>query len=659
MFIKKVEIKNFRCIRNACLECDNLTALIGRNGSGKSSFLYSLDAFYDIAAPLTIEDFFNRDSNSPIEIRVTYGGLRDDERETFKPYIRDNGLMVTKRVSYENGRIVQRYYAAALQIPEFVTIRARPTKTECRFAWNALVDQPGELAGVGPKARSANEVEQFMTEYESQHPELLKPFEKEEQFFGPRNIGGGLLDKFTKYVLVPAVREASDEATGRKGAIYQILDTIVIRKVEARKDIQEFKSKFSEEARKLYTSENLTELSELGDSISGTLAKFAPGSLLKLDWDEFEPPEVKLPAAVATLTEDNFEGEISRKGHGLQRALIVSLLQHLAMIRPEEKKAEGVIASEPEPREPSAGPDLILAIEEPELYLHPSRCRYMCELLVQLAAESGRGGSAGNQIIYTTHSPYLVDLHRFDQVRVIRKKSSADCNVPNTSVNRFTYDQLSRELARICNTDPSNFTRESVQARAMSVMNTIVSEGFFSDSVVIVEGPSDVGILWKLQEIMSKKWSQLGITVVPAGGKNNIDRPAVIFRGLSIPTYFIFDADTRYKGKGDKDEKNTINRNRRYLCLANVPPEDFPDTQVHEGWAVFSDNLESELGLALGEDSFQAIRDQVALELGYAEAARSTKNIEGAARFIEIAYKKGKRVPVLEDIIEMVTRLHE
>jgi hypothetical protein len=95
-----------------------------------------------------------------------------------------------------------------------------------------------------------------------------------------------------------------------------------------------------EKVRKLYSSENLTELPELGVSISETLKKFAPGSELKLGWDEVKPPEVPLPAAKATLVEDSSEGEISRKGHGLQRALIVTLLQHLAMIVPVELTTE-------------------------------------------------------------------------------------------------------------------------------------------------------------------------------------------------------------------------------------------------------------------------------------------------------------------------------
>jgi hypothetical protein len=401
--------------------------------------------FYDVTADMSIEDFFNREFSCPIEIRVTYSNLRDDEKDTFSPYIRDSRLIVTKRISYENDRIIQRYYGASLQIPKFAEIRAIPSKRDRIAAWNQLVEEPGDLVGAEPRARSADEVEQIMAEYESNHPELVIPIEKEQQFFGPKNIGGGILDKFTKYVLIPAVRDATDEASGRKSAVYQILETIVIRKVEARKDIQAFKSRFSDEARQLYCSDNLKELPELGESISETLATFAPGSKLKLDWGEFEPPEIRTPEAIVTLIEDNFEGEISRKGHGLQRALILTLLQHLATIIPEEreeeeeKDIEEVTDSIGESQKSLLGPDLILAIEEPELYLHPSRCRYMCELLVRLAAVPGHGLGGQNQIIYTTHSPYLINLNRFDEIRVIRKKPSAECDVSHTNVTQFTF----------------------------------------------------------------------------------------------------------------------------------------------------------------------------------------------------------------------------
>lgn len=555
---------------------------------------------------------------------------------------------------------MQRYYAAALQIPRFAEIRAKPGKRERVSAWNEMVDSD-ELPNLGGKVRSADEVERLMSEYEANHPEFMEPIEREEQFFGPRNIGGGKLDKFTKYVLVPAVRKALDEASGKKGAIYQILDMIVLRKINAREDIQKFKSEFEERVKKLYSSENLTELPELGNSISQTLEKFAPGSQLKLGWDEVKPPEIPLPPARVTLVEDSFEGEITRKGHGLQRALIVTLLQHLAMRVPIEPTAEDLDEEEtgiskPKGFEISQGPDLILAIEEPELYLHPSRCRYLHNLLLQLSEKPGIGLGASNQIIYTSHSPYFIDLHHFDQIRMVRKMPSPDSLAPQSVVARFSLEHAKEKIAKVCNVDPDDFTRDSFRARAIPIMNTIVSEGFFTDVVVVVEGLSEVGILWKLQEIMKKNWSRLGIVIVPAGGKNNIDRPVVIFQGLSIPTYFIFDADSHLKGKGEKEE-DARNRNHRYLRLASVPIEDFPDTQVHKTWAVFKDTLEGILKKELGDKTFLFIQKEVASELGYDEMNRVNKNIEGAARFIELIYEKRYRIPTLEEIIEKITRL--
>lgn len=300
------------------------------------------------------------------------------------------------------------------------------------------------------------------------------------------------------------------------------------------------------------------------------------------------------------------------------------------------------------------GPDLILAIEEPELYLHPSRCRYLADLLLQLA-ERRDVDLGANQIIYTSHSPYFVDLHRFDQIRLVRKILSLDSPVRHSVVRRCSLSQAAEKLAKTCSTSPVNFTRDSFKAHAMPVMNTIVNEGFFADVVVVVEGLSEVGTLWKLQEIMKRNWPELGVVVVPAGGRNNLDRPTVIFQGLSIPTYFIFDADSHLIGKdGEEDAKK---RNHKYLSLAGASIEDFPDTQVHETWAVLKENLEGLLRETLGNEAFQAIQKEVASELGYDDPERVSKNIDGAARLVELIYEKGRQISILEEIIEKVTQL--
>lgn len=647
MIIETLEIKNYRSIKNAKLDCDNLTAILGRNGTGKSSFLYALDLFYDVSANIKSEDYFNRDLSEPIEIRVTYTELSSEETAEFSPYIKDNKLIVTKRISFEGGRFVQRYFGAAQQISQFADIRKIAQKRDKMNAWNELVDT-NELEGLTERVRNSDQIELLMLAYEEAHPNMLVTIEKEEQFFGAKSVGGGKLDKYTRFVLIPAVRDANDEVVGKKGSVYQLIDMIVLRQVNARKDIREFRTEFEEKIKKLYCSENLTELPKLGESISELLQKFAPGSALRLKWDEITAPEISLPSALATLIEDGFEGDISRKGHGLQRALILTLLQQLALTEPAKTETE-----DPETDEKvSITPNLILAIEEPELYLHPSRSRYLSNLFLELSEPTNTVNR--NQILYATHSPYFVDLNRFNQIRCVRKVQTEESETKRSIVSLFSIKEASQKLAQISDIDLATVTPESFKARTLPIMNVIVNEGFFADKVLVVEGLSDVGLFWKLQELLKSKWEEKGIVIIPANGKNNIDRPVIIFRGMSIPTYFIFDGDANINENGRAETKK---RNHRYLKLANTTVEDFPETKIGNSWTVFKNCLEDELKNSMPETVYAEIGGIVKSELGYDEIKYVLKNVEGISRFIELVYEQGHRIEKFEEIIKKVELL--
>jgi hypothetical protein len=413
MVIKSVFVENFRSIKREILVCDPLTVVVGANGAGKSSFLQALAVFYDINARIDIEDFCGKNVDQVITIRITYGDLREEEKEEFGTYIHGDTLTVTKRITCTAGRIEQRYYAAALQLPAFVQIRSLSSKRDQIRGWNELVES-GQPAGL-QKVKKAEEIEPFMAAYEAAHPDLLESTEREEQFFGPRNVGGGKLDKFTKFVHLPAVREVTDETGGRNATLTQLIDTLVMRKVQAREDVQVFRTEFGDRLKNLYAPEKTAELKGLAQDISQTLAQLVPGATFDLEFGEVKLPDLPTPSAVPSLTEDAFPGDISRKGHGLQRALIFSLLQHLAVLKRDEVQVGDHGEEKP------AGADLILAVEEPELYQHPQRCRYLADLFLALAAKPGQGVGARNQVLYTTHSAYFVSLDRFEQIRVARK----------------------------------------------------------------------------------------------------------------------------------------------------------------------------------------------------------------------------------------------
>ncbi len=92
MRIQEVHVKNYRSILDETLPCDPLTALVGRNSAGKSSFLSALELFYDSSAKATETDYYNNDVSRPIEIAVTFAGLSHGETELFSHYI-DNGIL--------------------------------------------------------------------------------------------------------------------------------------------------------------------------------------------------------------------------------------------------------------------------------------------------------------------------------------------------------------------------------------------------------------------------------------------------------------------------------------------------------------------------------------------------------------------------------------
>ncbi|MFH0882150.1 MAG: AAA family ATPase, partial [bacterium] len=336
---------------------------------------------------------------------------------------------------------------------------------------------------------------------------------------------------------------------------------------------------------------------------------------------------------------DGYSGEISRKGHGLQRALILTLLQELAKISNSE-----------EDNSTDYEPELILAIEEAELYQHPMKAKYLNNLFKELT-QSTEDKKASNQILLTTHSPYFVDVKNFDQLVMIRKVAEPPFTVPFSKAQHQTVEYVIKELERINSVGEGTFSRKSTIARIIPVMTTIVNEGFFAEAIVLVEGMSDASALSTLDSLLKYEWVRKGIHIIPVEGKNNIDRPTIIFRGFGIPTYYIFDGDK-------KEGSNVVNSNIIYQKLSRETEiEEHPTTQVHKDWAVFEETLETEIMNSIGKETYVKLREAVAKDLGYPKPSLVEKNSEGISRLIFEIYKAGYKIEVLEDICARINQM--
>lgn len=335
----------------------------------------------------------------------------------------------------------------------------------------------------------------------------------------------------------------------------------------------------------------------------------------------------------------------------------MTMLQHLAVAKPLSDVAianDGIARGEEEPaaaENPNERSDLILCVEEPEVYQHPNRQRHFSSLLLKLAKGTIEGVARKTQVIYSTHSPMFVGLDRFDQVRLFRKTLVEEGKPKCTKLSEATMNQIAEQLWKVCGSPGDKFTGGTLLPRLQPIMTPWMNEGFFADVVVLVEGEDDLAAILGVARSRNVSLDALGISVIPCMGKTNLDRPALIFRALGIPVYLIWDSD-----KGDKDD--TAKTNRLLLRLVGENETDFP-FGVNEAFACFEIKLEATLRDELGAALFDRILGELQIEFEVASPKDCLKKPAVVSELIRKAKAEGSTSKSLELILSKILECHE
>lgn len=653
MIIKSVRVQGLRSIYDETLPCDRLTALIGPNGVGKSSFLKAIEMFYTPGSRYTEEDFYAREAASPITVSVSFTQLTPDEKHLFAKYVQGEELTVQKEMTWPFSKTSQKYFGMSLQNADFNNFRRAANASERKAEYTRLrsLKQYSDL----PDYTSQDEAVRSLKAWEESHTDKCTPKRDEGQFFGFKEVGEAHLERFTRFLFIPAVRDVSKDSVEAKGSVLSELMDIVVRAILSnRKDILALQISTQSKYREIFDSGGLPELLKLEEKLNTTLQSFVQDASVKLTWILEQEIDIPLPKARVKLVEDGYPSEVTNTGHGLQRAFVLTMLQHLALAEssvPAPTVSSGIRDSVPDhdsSKAPTAFkiPNLVLGIEEPELYQHPNRQRHLSKVLERLVLGGIAGVAEQTQVIFSTHSPLFVDLDQFDKLRVLSKVRFDQARPKVTRVRKTSLDEVAHILEVADGKNPGTYSGHSLRPRLQAIMTPWMNEGFFAKLVVLVEGEEDRAVILGMAKALDVDLDSLGVSVIPCLGKNSIDRPIAIFSALGIPTFAIWDSD--FQGDNAKPEDN-----HRLLKLFGADVEDWPDT-VCDKYGCFKRTMESRFREEIGEELYRRLLSEISDSLSFGKSENARKNSVIIRDLVLRARKEGKSSPTIERLVATI-----
>ncbi len=583
MKLTEISIINYRsiiCISDA--KVSKFQAIIGENNSGKSNILSAIDVFLSAGSGGVKQEDFN-DPENTIVIKCKFSVISPHLKKIWKPYLINDELILEKHIWLEDDsksgkqKIENQFHGYQAEPSSwFLSIKKIKLENTGRPKWKEIVDTNGlpDYFIEDTKCTQAifeKALARYLLENEVEYDE---PDLRETQALG---LKSNVVASLPKFYLLKAVTDYSDEIDKRatnstfRKLMGDLADRIIKKdpryeKIEGAlntiKDLLNEKAEGNREK-----EDRLESLKTIEDKLKEILCGLMP-SVEKVSL-RVVAEDIKsiFSRGIALTIDDGTDTDVLLKGHGLQRCIVFSLIQ--ALILNERNKL--IEEEETEVETPS----IILAIEEPELYIHPQLGKVFYDVLAVF--------SNSDQVIYSTHSPRFIDVYEYENIALIQKTKRSGTIIFNCDTSAF--DGL---------TDKKIF-------KGLTQLNSDINELFFAKKVILVEGPEDkvaITETLKKQGKLKNRSEELDITVIVAGGKSAIPFFTRVMNAFSIAFTVLHDLDiTEEMPQPDKDTNKKTNDSIKELA---------GESKI----VTFPVKLENSLGVDKGhfKDQYEALR---------------------------------------------------
>jgi len=605
MRLARVRVKGFRCIRDLEVEFNALTALVGSGGVGKSAFLRAIDWCINErpSDPDDLHQGGRGDHADEIVVAITFDQLNQADRDLLGRY--GVGDTTTFTRTWRDGGS-PKLSGSALVYPGFNDVRAEGNGTKRRKLYQDLFKEAPDLGLPEPMATTVAEADRDMEDFERAHPELCElRSEEANHLFG--FTGGPKLRERFDYVLVDATVDAPGAfGVGRDSALSRLLATIGELDEDTQAKVAQLQDETTQRMEKLIGTARDESLKGIAAGITRRVQDYVPAASIELSEElvPLKPPEAR--PVVRVRDSGGYATDVERQGHGLQRALVIAVLQELADAADQDRD---------ENENGDSRRSLMLAIEEPELYQHPLQARAVAEALDLLSQGSDDGSGRTVQIAYSTHSSHFVRPTLFESLRLFRRGDDGS-----------TWSRAADSAAVSQALIASGMTGD-LEDRVRSTLATTLRETVFAHAVLLCEGRTDAALVDALAR-ETRSFERDGIAVAVCWGKSVIPVALAILQQLDIPTFVLFDADAglerrleRKKNMTDAARQAQLNdvgrKNEQLLELCGEEPQAWPKREVRSTCANLADTLETDIE-ELWPELYKA-KDEVARALGMSQ----------------------------------------
>ena len=520
MRLKKIQIQNFRKLKDVEINLGDATFLIGANNAGKSSTLDVIEYLVtDKKLDATCRSRYIDENGKEQTCNddVVINGCFDDVDADI---VNQRGFNPSRLNSYIDEEGKQKYsfnYRVRLSADgkNHREIQMHQQKLKQQYEgcakWQDFIDHGAEAELFSDVANlNKTLVAKDKNELGEKYPSLFSVEENNEWFENPGGIPANVLSRLPRFLKIKADVLSEEMDASKSSTLHDLLAYMFD---DVRKKSEHYK-KAAEELMELSKEMDPTDengaFGQLMKDLNRIVDDVFPKASINVDTDLTKAESLKPIFGVSMSS--NVTTDVSHQGTGLVRSAVFALLRF------NKQRRENI--GDVDDR------GLIICFEEPELFLHPNAAENMRRVIYELA-------DSKSQIIATTHSPYMIDLSQ----------------KPKQVLNSYTVGE--NDFAQIAAFNLSDaFLQiqedDKVRVKMIQKIDDYVARVFFAQKVIIVEGDTEDIVFKHTIDVMPedvKKVVSSKYQIIKATGKATMISFIKYLKALSVDFFVVHDED--------------------------------------------------------------------------------------------------------------------